>query len=226
MTRACPLNRRNLCYSTKQPRTGSSLHLGEHFLFCNQGLIRSILREGRWRPLVAPRSSSAGSGTERPYGTSAVRFWFPGGRGTRRTQAKRLPWLPWRSWLLRSEGCCFAGPARAAGPAGVSFRVPSLGRQSAVQNRGKRGTRARAALAGLLGSSPSLLQTSPYLCLPGQVSCFGVWKKSPASLVLYIDSLGMGFPLSWNFLVPSQTLSNIASFPPSLVSSHLLLGRH
>lgn len=77
-----------------------------------------------------------------------------GGRGTRRTLAKRLPWLPWRSWLQRSEDCWFAGPARAAGPAGVSFRVPSLGRQSAVQNRGKRRDARTGGACGAFRKQP------------------------------------------------------------------------
>lgn len=226
VTRACPLYRRNLCYSTRQPRTGSSLlHLGEHSLFCNQGLSRSILREERRRPLVAPRSPSAGSGTEWSYGTSAVRYWFPGEEG------REGPWRRGSLGFLGGHGYyCWKAAALPAqpgrrGPLEWVFALPAWEDNLRCRIGEREGTRAREALAGLLGSSPSLLQTSPSplgsesLCLPGQVSCFEVWKKSPAFLVPDVDSLGMGFPFSWNFLVLSQILSNfnVASFPPNLV---------
>lgn len=84
------------------------------------------------RPHVARHSLSIRSRADQAHGTSAARSGFPGEEG-RGGPGAELPWLLRKSWLPQWEGWFFGCPIGAAGPAGVSSCVPSLGRQSGVQ---------------------------------------------------------------------------------------------
>lgn len=119
------LHRRHLCYSARQPNSGSPLHLGEHSRFFYRGLTS---------PPRSPSSPPRGAARpQRPVRNRSVlrnhgcAFLVSGGEEGRQGPGHRgFPWLPWRRWLPPWEGCCLGGPGRAAGPAGVSpFAFPA-----------------------------------------------------------------------------------------------------